>query len=247
MVSEVLQVSVNAEEYCFLAVNWWVTCLTKSEWASWAQAAGVSLTLYLMLKSFFNEQAIRKNNERLENKREIRFLRLHLRKNKCLFNSFSELFIWLDTCLEDFPGKGPDPRMVTVRAINTFAASVDQFQALRKEVASLGIDENEALYMSKYGYLIENIKNSVDMMAVAYKGYEEKTHHYKYTYRRIFPDSTGVFIADNIELDAERDAALSELHRSQAIHQRLLKSMMPHYDSLKSNHGELERLLKTDN
>lgn len=53
MAAEVLQVSVNAEEYCLFAINWWVTCLTKSEWASWVQAFGVGVALIFPLISKF--------------------------------------------------------------------------------------------------------------------------------------------------------------------------------------------------
>lgn len=29
-----------ATEYCFLAINWWSTCMTKAEWSGWVQAVG---------------------------------------------------------------------------------------------------------------------------------------------------------------------------------------------------------------
>lgn len=30
----------QATEYCFLFIQWWPVCLTKSEWAAWVQAVG---------------------------------------------------------------------------------------------------------------------------------------------------------------------------------------------------------------
>lgn len=32
-------------EYCLLWVNWWATCLTKSEWAGWMQAVGAIVAI----------------------------------------------------------------------------------------------------------------------------------------------------------------------------------------------------------
>jgi hypothetical protein len=33
------------DEYCLFWINWWATCLTKSEWSSWVQALGTILAL----------------------------------------------------------------------------------------------------------------------------------------------------------------------------------------------------------
>lgn len=32
-------------EYCFLLIDWWVTCHTKSDWAAWFQAIGAFLAI----------------------------------------------------------------------------------------------------------------------------------------------------------------------------------------------------------
>lgn len=34
-----------SSEYCFLWIDWWASCLTKSEWAAWTQAVGSILAL----------------------------------------------------------------------------------------------------------------------------------------------------------------------------------------------------------
>lgn len=34
-----------ADEYCLLGINWWATCMTKSEWSGWAQFLAVAFTL----------------------------------------------------------------------------------------------------------------------------------------------------------------------------------------------------------
>lgn len=56
----------KAPEFCFLWINWWVTCMTKSEWASWAQFLGVVgsllMTLYLPLRS----EALRREQEKMQ-------------------------------------------------------------------------------------------------------------------------------------------------------------------------------------
>lgn len=46
---------IKEPEYCLLWIDWWVTCMTKAEWASWAQFVGVVgssvLALYFPLRS----------------------------------------------------------------------------------------------------------------------------------------------------------------------------------------------------
>ena len=34
-----------AQEYCFLWIDWWATCMTKAEWSGWMQAIGAALAL----------------------------------------------------------------------------------------------------------------------------------------------------------------------------------------------------------
>lgn len=36
-----------AQEYCFLWIDWWPMCMTKSEWAAWGQVFAVTVTLFL--------------------------------------------------------------------------------------------------------------------------------------------------------------------------------------------------------
>lgn len=36
---------MTSTEYCLLYINWWPICMTKGEWASWAQAIGVVAAL----------------------------------------------------------------------------------------------------------------------------------------------------------------------------------------------------------
>lgn len=36
-------------EYCFLWIDWWATCMNKSEWASWAQVVGVLVATLVAL------------------------------------------------------------------------------------------------------------------------------------------------------------------------------------------------------
>lgn len=43
------QATQPAPEYCLLWIDWWVTCMTKSEWASWSQAIGAIVGLWIAL------------------------------------------------------------------------------------------------------------------------------------------------------------------------------------------------------
>lgn len=46
-------------EYCFLWIDWWVVCMTKSEWAGWVQAVGSVLALvgaFLVVKLQYAKQ-----------------------------------------------------------------------------------------------------------------------------------------------------------------------------------------------
>lgn len=45
MNGELIDVAIKSDEYCFLWIDWWATCLTKSEWASWAQVIGVFVAI----------------------------------------------------------------------------------------------------------------------------------------------------------------------------------------------------------
>ena len=38
-----------ATEYCFLWIDWWPLCMTKSEWSGWAQAIGAVLALAIAI------------------------------------------------------------------------------------------------------------------------------------------------------------------------------------------------------
>ncbi|AEF90265.1 hypothetical protein DelCs14_3266 [Delftia sp. Cs1-4] len=37
------------DEFCFLWINWWATCMTKSEWSGWWQAVGSILALIVAI------------------------------------------------------------------------------------------------------------------------------------------------------------------------------------------------------
>lgn len=50
-----LDVVVKAEEYCFLFIEWWPFCSTKSEWAAWASFIAVAVTLAFTYCSTKNE------------------------------------------------------------------------------------------------------------------------------------------------------------------------------------------------
>lgn len=36
------------QEYCFLWIDWWATCMTKAEWSGWMQAIGAVVALFLV-------------------------------------------------------------------------------------------------------------------------------------------------------------------------------------------------------
>lgn len=38
-----------AQEYCFLWIDWWATCMTKAEWSGWMQAIGAALALVVAI------------------------------------------------------------------------------------------------------------------------------------------------------------------------------------------------------
>lgn len=38
--ARVVQSAGPAQEYCFLWIDWWATCMTKAEWSGWMQAIG---------------------------------------------------------------------------------------------------------------------------------------------------------------------------------------------------------------
>lgn len=35
------------QEYCFLWIDWWATCMTKAEWSGWMQAIGSAIALLI--------------------------------------------------------------------------------------------------------------------------------------------------------------------------------------------------------
>lgn len=58
-IAAAVEVAKPAQEYCFLWINTWPTCATKSEWASWLQSFGVLVALYAAIKA---PEWSRKNN-----------------------------------------------------------------------------------------------------------------------------------------------------------------------------------------
>lgn len=64
MNGELIDVAIKSDEYCFLWIDWWATCLTKSEWASWVQVIGVFVAILsscLIMLWQFNIQEKQKN------------------------------------------------------------------------------------------------------------------------------------------------------------------------------------------
>lgn len=53
-----------AQEYCFLWIDWWPMCMTKSEWSGWMQAIGslVALVIAIGLPYWQARQSHRKNH-----------------------------------------------------------------------------------------------------------------------------------------------------------------------------------------
>lgn len=54
-----------AQEYCFLWIDWWATCMTKAEWSGWMQAAGAMLALTIAIGVPWWDQR-RQRSERLK-------------------------------------------------------------------------------------------------------------------------------------------------------------------------------------
>ncbi|MEQ6309895.1 hypothetical protein ABN448_21950 [Delftia acidovorans] len=44
-IAKAVEAAKPAQEYCFLWLSHWSTCMTKSEWSGWAQAIGVAFAL----------------------------------------------------------------------------------------------------------------------------------------------------------------------------------------------------------
>lgn len=65
MIGNLIDVAIKSDEYCFLWIDWWVTCLTKSEWAAWASFFAVAITLW------FTYRSSKKNDIRINKKSQI--------------------------------------------------------------------------------------------------------------------------------------------------------------------------------
>lgn len=44
-----VEMAKPAQEYCFLGINWWPTCMTKAEWSGWMQAIGSVVALAIAI------------------------------------------------------------------------------------------------------------------------------------------------------------------------------------------------------
>lgn len=44
-IGNVVAAAKPAQEYCFLWIDWWPMCLTKSEWSGWVQSIGVLVAM----------------------------------------------------------------------------------------------------------------------------------------------------------------------------------------------------------
>lgn len=44
-----VELAKPAQEYCFLWIDWWATCMTKAEWSGWMQAIGAALALVVAI------------------------------------------------------------------------------------------------------------------------------------------------------------------------------------------------------
>lgn len=59
-------------EYCFLWINWWATCLTKAEWAGWAQALGTIAAVGVAVWLSSREHARSREEQERRSKEERR-------------------------------------------------------------------------------------------------------------------------------------------------------------------------------
>ncbi len=51
------------QEYCLLWINWWPTCMTKSEWSGWLQFVGSILALFIAISIPYYQNIVnRKKN-----------------------------------------------------------------------------------------------------------------------------------------------------------------------------------------
>lgn len=48
-IGKVVAAAKPAQEYCFLWIDWWPMCMTKSEWSGWAQAIGTFAAIVFAL------------------------------------------------------------------------------------------------------------------------------------------------------------------------------------------------------
>lgn len=50
----------NSQEYCFLFIDWWPLCMTKSEWSGWMQFIGAMLALIVAISLPFYQQRLKR-------------------------------------------------------------------------------------------------------------------------------------------------------------------------------------------
>ena len=63
------------QDYCFLWINHWSTCMTKSEWSSWIQAIGsISAILLSVIIVKWQDNKSRRSHEKIANQKAIEFI-----------------------------------------------------------------------------------------------------------------------------------------------------------------------------
>lgn len=172
---EALAAAVSAaqplQEYCFLGfwgVTWWPLCMTKAEWAGWAQAVGATVAVLisiLIVRREIRQRRIDKDETRIK---ELRAIRLVLDKHALegglnnyisSFTNFSSRY------------KNETKFMADFNNLFLFNHTFKSFQDLKKCIDSIPLKEMESLKLSFIGDDVRRINLDIQFIDTIYAEY----------------------------------------------------------------------------
>lgn len=219
------------QEYCFLWIDWWPMCMTKSEWSGWMQAIGVLATLFILLANFFLDRYRSKQEKISKIRAESQAIKYYLQKHQDFTASIDVYTITFKLFLSDYENsKNNGDRDSVVKAINCFEFTEHYYRDLFDAFDKLKFHDREDLHNNRYAESMEAISSSIRSLKYIYDRYE---------YSKPQLDKLSAGIADFSEHDME--IYLQRLNLSHQEWVTYADAVAPYYIALANGWKEISK------
>ena len=168
----------QTQDYClFWSDYWWWMCMTKAEWAGWAQAIGATVAVFISIFIVNREIKIRNEDKAEERTKELRAIRLILDKwplERCLSN----YVVTFSGMSRHYPNE--TKYMAEFNCIFIFSHTIESFRKLLGCVRSIPHSDMQALKLSSMGDEIRLILAEIDFLSTRYNVFEDSVKEFDF-------------------------------------------------------------------